>query len=113
MAGTDGSGAFAAPVSAAGGATGNFATESGRRSGPGEDAVRDASFETILGRLETVVARLEAGDLPLEDSLAVFEEGVRLAREGQKRLDTAERRVEELLASSEGTETRPIRTKEP
>ncbi|MFO0694194.1 MAG: exodeoxyribonuclease VII small subunit [Polyangiales bacterium] len=79
-----------------------------------EPAPEEASFESILDRLETVVARLEGGDLPLEESLAVFEEGVKLARDGQKRLDAAERRVEALLSADDGTvTTRPITAKEP
>lgn len=58
----------------------------------------DVSFEESTRRLADIVAQLESGDLPLERSLALFEEGVRLARAAQARLDTAEKRVEELLA---------------
>ncbi len=65
-------------------------------------------FEEILGRLEQVVEKLEGGELPLEESLAIFEEGVRLSRAGAQRLDAAERRVEELLATSEGLKTVPL-----
>lgn len=65
----------------------------------------EPSFEQILARLQEVVERLESGELPLEDSLTVFEEGIRLSRAGAKRLDAAERRVEELLGDGE---TRPI-----
>lgn len=60
------------------------------------------SLEDILSRLQRVVETLEKGDLPLESSLQCFEEGVRLTREGQRRLDLAEKRVEQLLAN--GTE---------
>lgn len=66
----------------------------------------ELSFEDILARLSQVVEQLERGDLPLERSLAIFEEGVRLSRLGQRRLDEAETRVEELLA--DGVSTRPI-----
>lgn len=65
-------------------------------------------FEEILGRLEQVVDKLEGGELPLEESLAIFEEGVRLSRAGAQRLDAAERRVEELLATNEGLKTVPL-----
>lgn len=57
----------------------------------------EPSFEDALRRLSEIVEKLEDGELPLEDSLKLFEEGVRLARTSQSRLDTAERRVEELL----------------
>ena len=65
----------------------------------------EPSFEQILARLQQVVERLESGELPLEESLSAFEEGIRLSRLGSERLDSAERRVEELLA--DGT-TRPL-----
>lgn len=69
----------------------------------------EPAFEAILARLQEVVGELERGDLPLERSLALFEEGVRLARQGGSRLDAAEARVEELLATNEGgVRTRPL-----
>lgn len=67
-----------------------------------------APFEEVMDRLQTVVAQLEEGDLPLEQSLAMFEEGVRLSRAGAKRLDEAERRVEELLAAGDELQTSPL-----
>ena len=68
----------------------------------------DAPFEDVMERLQAVVEQLEAGDLPLEESLAMFEEGVRLSRAGAKRLDEAERRVEELLAAGDELQTEPL-----
>jgi len=56
------------------------------------------SFEHSLERLTAIVERLEGGELPLEESLQLFEEGVRLARSAQSCLDSAEKRVEELLS---------------
>jgi len=74
------------------------------RANPSEDA----PFEQVMERLQTVVEHLEEGDLPLEQSLAMFEEGVRLSRAGAKRLDEAERRVEELLAAGDELQTSPL-----
>ena len=74
------------------------------RGGPADQA----PFEEVRERLQTVVEQLEAGDLPLEESLAMFEEGVRLSRAGAKRLDEAERRVEELLAAGDELQTSPL-----
>jgi exodeoxyribonuclease VII small subunit len=61
------------------------------------------SFEAALEGLEQVVARLENGALGLEKALETFEEGVRLARECESRLDRAERRVEVLLRTPDGS----------
>ncbi|OGQ09741.1 MAG: exodeoxyribonuclease VII small subunit [Deltaproteobacteria bacterium RBG_16_71_12] len=58
----------------------------------------EASFESVLERLEAVVQRLERGDLSLDDSLKAYEEGIGLVRSAQGRLDGMERRLEELLA---------------
>jgi exodeoxyribonuclease VII small subunit len=57
----------------------------------------DLTFEEAIKRLSEIVQRLERGDLPLEESLLLFEEGVGLSRASQGKLDTAQRRVEELL----------------
>jgi exodeoxyribonuclease VII small subunit len=64
------------------------------------------SFETSLERLHEIVVQLESGELDLEASLVLFEEGVRLSRTSQARLNSAEKRIEELLAVDE--EGRPI-----
>ena len=66
----------------------------------------EASFEASLERLSAIVERLEGGELPLEESLSLFEEGVKLARAAQACLDSAEKRVEELL--SIGADGAPI-----
>src|SRR4051812_14869645 len=57
----------------------------------------DPSFEDAVKRLSEIVQTLERGDLPLEESLRLFEEGVKLSRASQAKLDSAQRRVEELL----------------
>jgi len=62
------------------------------------EAAGDLPFEELRKRLEGIVQEIEKGDLPLERSLALFEEGVRLVRAAQRKLDAAERKVEELLA---------------
>ena len=64
------------------------------------------SFEASLERLHEIVEQLESGELDLEASLVLFEEGVRLSRTSQARLNSAEKRIEELLAVDE--EGRPI-----
>jgi exodeoxyribonuclease VII small subunit len=65
----------------------------------------EKKFEAALARLEEIVKELETGDLPLEESLKLFEEGIKLSRLCNKRLEEAERRVEILLKSKNGTVT--------
>jgi exodeoxyribonuclease VII small subunit len=66
-------------------------------------------YDKLVERLEKLVAELEGGGLPLEKSLETFAEGVKLAREAGRKLDDAERRVEELLRAEDGSvATRPL-----
>ncbi|MDR0843087.1 MAG: exodeoxyribonuclease VII small subunit [Acidobacteriota bacterium] len=60
-------------------------------------------FESSLKDLETIVGQLEAGDLTLDRSLELFEEGVRISRFCGSKLEEAERRVEILTKTAEGT----------
>jgi exodeoxyribonuclease VII small subunit len=60
-------------------------------------AEKKESFEKMLDKLEQVVRDLEAGELPLEEALKHFEKGIKLSRSCAKRLDAAERRIEEIL----------------
>ena len=78
----------------------------GRTETPKADAggANGPSFEASLHRLSEVVEKLESGELGLEESLALFEEGVGLARTAQRRLDDAEKRVEELVRVDENGE---------
>lgn len=55
-------------------------------------------FDELMTKLGGIVERLEQADLPLEESLEQFAAGVDLSRRGQKILDDAEAKVEQLLA---------------
>ena len=69
---------------------------------PGADQdATTATFEVAIKRLTEIVQTLERGDLPLEESLRLFEEGVKLSRVSQSRLDTAQKKVEQLLGVDE------------
>ncbi|MES1158024.1 MAG: exodeoxyribonuclease VII small subunit [Haliangium ochraceum] len=69
---------------------------------PAAQAATTERFDEILSRLRGVVERLEGGNLSLEDSLKFFEEGIGLCRRGASILDSAERKVEVLLAGAAG-----------
>jgi exodeoxyribonuclease VII small subunit len=92
--------------------SGTTPTETGRDPGPravGQPTVlpnvlaADERFDDLLGRLREVVEKLENGNLSLEDSLKFFEEGIDLCRRGATILDSAERKVEVLLAGPGST----------
>jgi exodeoxyribonuclease VII small subunit len=60
-------------------------------------------FESALKTLEDIVGKLEAGDLTLERSLELFEEGVKISRFCGSKLEEAERKVEILTRTADGT----------
>jgi exodeoxyribonuclease VII small subunit len=60
-------------------------------------------FESALKSLEDIVVQLEAGDLALDKALELFEEGVRVSRYCNSKLEEAERKVEILAKSADGT----------
>lgn len=69
-----------------------------------EAAETPEAYDVLVARLEQVVGELESGKLSLEQSIEKFASGVTLAREASKRLDDAERRVEQLVRSADGEE---------
>jgi exodeoxyribonuclease VII small subunit len=79
------------------------ATEPKLPSTPADPAGAQA-YDALVARLERVVADLEQGNLTLEQSIEKFAEGVQLAREAGRKLDEAERRIEVLVRSSDGTQ---------
>ncbi len=62
----------------------------------------EPTFEDALGKLESIVEAMEGGELPLEQLLSRFEEGTRLAKLCQDKLATAELRIRQLEARSDG-----------
>ncbi len=62
-------------------------------------------FESALKSLEDIVVQLEGGDLTLDRALELFEEGVKISRFCSSKLDEAERKVEVLTKSTDGTLT--------
>lgn len=68
------------------------------------------TFEDALRALEDVVRRLESGDVPLDDSITLYERGEELRRHCQARLDSAQARIEKIVAGPDGlpASTRPF-----
>jgi exodeoxyribonuclease VII small subunit len=62
-------------------------------------------FESALKSLEDIVVQLEGGDLTLDRALELFEEGVKVSRFCSSKLDEAERKVEVLTKTTDGTLT--------
>lgn len=74
----------------------------------------ELSFEKALEKLEEIVEELEGGDLPLDEALKKYEEGVRLAVLCNKKLETAQKKVEILLKSGKsGSKLAPFDEKKP
>ena len=68
----------------------------------GADPIASMSFEEALKALEDVVRRLESGDTPLEESIDLYTRGDALRSHCQKRLDSAQARIEAIVADADG-----------
>lgn len=66
-------------------------------------ATETLPFEESRQALEKIVETMENGDLSLEETLALFEEGIALVRHCSRQLDEAEKRIDLLVASDDGT----------
>jgi exodeoxyribonuclease VII small subunit len=67
------------------------------------------SFEAALRELEGIVMRLEQGEVDLEDSINLYERGQALKAHCEKKLKSAESRLEKVVAGSRGAErTEPL-----
>lgn len=63
----------------------------------------ETKFEKAMERLEKIVEDLESGNLSLEDALKKYEEGVKLSRICQERLSQAEKKIEILSKTLDGS----------
>ena len=68
-----------------------------------QEANPEPRFEAAYGELTDIIDQLESGDLSLDDSMALFERGRTLVMFCEKQLNTAELRVSQLLANSDGS----------
>lgn len=67
--------------------------------------IADMSFEAALKALEDVVRRLEGGEVPLDESLSLYERGEKLRAHCQARLDSAQERIDKIVAGADGKPT--------
>lgn len=63
----------------------------------------EKKFEASLKRLEQIVAKLESENLCLDDSLKLYEEGVKLSRFCAQKLQEAEKKVQTLSRTEDGS----------
>ena len=61
------------------------------------------TFEESVAQLEQIVAAIESGQIGLEESLAKYEQGMDLVKKCRSILDRAEKRIEQLTQTGEGT----------
>ena len=71
---------------------------------PLEQSIDSMSFELALKELEQIVGRLEQGEVELEESIALYERGQALKAHCEKKLKSAEGRLEKIVAGAKGAE---------
>lgn len=68
-----------------------------------KETTEEIKFEKALERLEKIVEELEAGNIPLEDALKKYEEGVKLSRICSEKLTAAEKKIQILTKTLDGS----------
>ncbi|MBC7332932.1 MAG: exodeoxyribonuclease VII small subunit [Actinobacteria bacterium] len=66
------------------------------------EEIEKLSFEEAMSKLEEIVRELEDENISLESSMQKFELGIKLSSHCLKKLNEAERRIEELTRSEDG-----------
>lgn len=69
------------------------------------DSIGDLSFEDALKRLEAIVQRLESGEASLDESIRLYGEGDALKQQCEARLQSAQARIERIVAGADGKPT--------
>ena len=64
--------------------------------------ISEMNFEQALSALEEIVQQLESGSVPLDKSIALYEKGEALRQLCQARLDSAQERIEQIVADKSG-----------
>lgn len=65
--------------------------------------IESMSFEHALKELEGIVGKLEQGSVDLEQSIQIYERGETLKKHCEKLLSQAEKKIEKIRLSSDGT----------
>jgi len=69
------------------------------------DSIGDLSFEDALKRLEAIVHRLESGEASLDESIRLYGEGDALKQQCEARLQSAQAKIERIVAGADGKPT--------
>ena len=68
-----------------------------------KESTEEVKFEKALERLEKIVEELESGNIPLEEALKKYEEGVKLSRLCNEKLTQAEKKIQVLTKTLDGS----------
>lgn len=71
-----------------------------------DDLNENMTFEEALKKLEEDVLSLEGGGVGLEEAIKIYEDGIKYSNYLMKKLESAEKRVEELTVKSVQTSNR-------
>ena len=63
------------------------------------------TFEEALAKLDEIVSGIESGEIPLEQAIAKYAEGTALVKQCRGILDEAERKIQLLSNSPDGSLT--------
>ena len=59
-------------------------------------------FEKAFARLEEILEMMNSGEVPLDDAIKLYEEADKLIKQCNKRLTSAEQKIEKLVKTRSG-----------
>lgn len=68
-----------------------------------EKNIDDMEFEEAMEELEKIVKTLEAGNVPLKESLRLYERGTLLKKRCDSILESAQLRINQIVAEKDGS----------
>ena len=71
--------------------------------------IAEMTFREAMDELDAIVRKLESNTMELEDSLLAYERGVALIADLQKRLASAEQKVDMLMGELSGEQDDALR----
>ncbi|GAY75174.1 exodeoxyribonuclease VII small subunit [Sporolactobacillus inulinus] len=71
-----------------------------------QDQTKAPAFEDAMDQLDQIVKQLEENDVPLEKAIGLFQEGMALSKICHDKLESVEKKMDQLLTPD--GETRPF-----
>lgn len=70
--------------------------------------IKNMNFEEALKELEIIINKLEAGEVPLDDTIVLYERGSELKKFWEKKLKSAEEKIQRISQKQSDSESMKV-----